>query len=264
MKAATFGFLALALASAASAAVGCGARASLGDEYDGSLNSGGNPAGSAGPGGPTGVGGAGPTAGAGPTGGTASQGAGGAGSAAQGAGGASTGGSATTGPSGGPTSSGAGGGQICQDLGDSCTECLSVDCPQAYCACYANAACFDLIECTNACNGSDACEQACMSAHQGGIADLYVLSDCAAEQCPNVCEGGEDLEPCGECLAESCDDELNACLGQLECLALYDCLNGCEPIQITCQKQCYMDHGAGAMKLEDLFDCAEVECGGSC
>jgi hypothetical protein len=243
---------------------GCGARASLDTNEDGSLNAGGGP--SSGPSTGNGAGAGSPTSGNGAGAGSPTSGSGVTGSAAQGAGGASGGSQSTSGQtgSGGPSGSSGSGGEICPSLGDQCSECISFSCADAWCECFENPECFDLLECTNACNGDEACEQACLTAHQGGISDVYGISDCAAEQCQGPCDGGEDLEPCAECLVESCEDELNACLGDPDCLALYDCLSGCEPIQLSCQKQCYMDHGAGTPKLEDLFDCAAVECDGTC
>jgi hypothetical protein len=141
---------------------------------------------------------------------------------------------------------------------------MSVGCPEIWCGCSQNPECIALIQCSNGCNGDDACVQACMVAHEEGIADLYLLSDCAATVCNPVCGGGQDITPCTECLAMDCEDELNACLGDPECLALYDCLDGCEPIDLACQQACYDAHGAGVPPLQDLLECAADQCAGEC
>ncbi|MCC6551914.1 MAG: hypothetical protein IT372_02685 [Polyangiaceae bacterium] len=222
---------------------GCGAREPLDDlAYDDGTGGAGAGTGTGGAGAGTGTGGAG-----------AGTGTGGAGA-----------GTGTGGAGAGTGTGGAGGGVVCPDFGDPCTGCASASCPEIYCDCYNNPDCLALFQCSSGCDGDQACVQACMTAHQDGIAAAYLLSDCAATICDASCAGGDELQPCSYCLAESCDDEMNACLADPECVALYNCLDGCAPVDLACQQGCYDAHGAGVPKLQDLLECAYSVCDGPC
>src|SRR6185503_3208324 len=96
-------------------------------------------------------------------------------------------------------------------FGDPCTECLSDACPATFCGCFQNSECIGLIQCNNGCQGDPACTQDCFTQHQDGIADLYLLSDCAGTSCQNECPGNDPLDPCTKCILEDCEDEWNAC-----------------------------------------------------
>ncbi|MDI3282005.1 hypothetical protein [Polyangium sp. 15x6] len=93
-----------------------------------------------------------------------------------------------------------------------------------------------------------------------GAADVYALSSCGGTACPNECPGSEPLDPCSQCMVETCDDELNGCLANAACITLYNCLDGCGDLDLTCQQGCYQDHGAGVPKLELLLQCTQTNC----
>jgi hypothetical protein len=240
--------------------VGCGARADLDDVL-----------GDAG-----GSGAAGASSGAGAGSGSGAQGSGGVttGSQSSGSGAASTGsGAASTGSQstgvGGSSSTASGGsggvgGETCPSFDTNCTVCLSEACPDIWCNCFENSECFALFDCFGECNGGEACQQQCLAAHQEGIADVLLVSDCAATTCDGSCPWGNDVPPCGECIYESCEDEVNACFAQPSCLLLFDCLTGCGPVGLTCQEQCYQDFGAGTALLQAVLECSVDECDGAC
>ncbi|MBK9258379.1 MAG: hypothetical protein IPM54_00920 [Polyangiaceae bacterium] len=158
------------------------------------------------------------------------------------------------------SSSSSSGGVICPGFGDECTECLSLQCADIYCACYNNPHCFQLNGCVNGCNGDEVCEQQCYSMYPTGASDLYALSSCGGHNCPVECPGTQPLEPCSECMVETCGDELDACLAFAPCLGLYNCLGGCGSLDLVCQQQCYSSFGDGAQTLQVLLGCTEKQC----
>jgi len=168
-----------------------------------------------------------------------------------------------SGSASGPGSSGSGGGELCPGFGDVCTECLSGACPSTYCTCYENDECLALIECVDACS-SDACQQACFSAHPNGISDLYLLTDCAATSCDSECPGNAVVDPCTKCIFEDCSSEMNACLADPECLELYTCLSDCGDVDLICQKGCYAAHGGAVAELQAVLQCSATSCPGPC
>lgn len=103
-----------------------------------------------------------------------------------------------------------------------------------------------------------------MVEHGDGISDFYLLTDCAATICDAACPGNNDLDPCSECIFESCDDESDACLGDPACLDLYICLSGCGGVDLACQQGCYAAHGSGVPKLQILLECVESACPDAC
>ena len=204
------------------------------------------------------------TGGAGGAGAGSSSGAGASSSSVQGSGG--TGVTVGTGGAGaGATgSTGSGGGMICPGFGDPCTSCLSAACPAIFCSCSNNADCLALSACLNNCGGASDCAQACQTAHENGIADLYALSGCAGASCPSECPGNDPLDPCIECVLDTCPMALSACLADAECVALYHCLGGCGEVDLVCQQGCYAQHGAGTVKLTALLQCEKAPCGSAC
>jgi hypothetical protein len=193
----------------------------------------------------------------------------GVGTSASGAGGAGTTngsgpGNTVTAVASGPGAGAGGASVICPDFGSDCTECLSTDCPAVYCECYNNPDCFALAACFDSCNDDEGCNQLCMATHEGGIADLYLLSDCASTVCPFQCPGNNDLPLCTECIFESCEDEMNACLAEAECLVLYNCLDACGNVDLGCQQDCYAAHGGGVPSLQKVLECMENLCPNEC
>ncbi|MDI1444275.1 hypothetical protein [Polyangium sp. 6x1] len=170
------------------------------------------------------------------------------------------GGVGASGSGAGSSVSSGSGGMICPSFGDPCTSCLSVSCSAVYCDCHENPDCFQLITCTNQCGGDDACEQTCHASFPNGAADVYALSSCGGASCPSECPNTEPLDPCSQCMVETCDDELNGCLADAPCIALYSCLQDCADLDLTCQKACYEDHGAGVPKLEIRLPCVQTSC----
>jgi hypothetical protein len=170
-----------------------------------------------------------------------------------------------TGSTGSMTGSTGTGGMICPSFGDPCTDCAANNCPDVWCGCVNNVECTDLFACFAPCMGNAACEQACLTAHSGGISAAVLVGGCAGTTCSGVCDwGNSGFTPCEECIYTDCAAEMNACLAAPACSALYACLGGCAPIDLSCQQQCYLDFAGGVQLLEDALQCIADQCQGSC
>ncbi len=199
--------------------------------------------------------------------------------AANGVGGTSSGGltpSAGPGSGAGGPGSGAGGpgsGQagvggsemICAPLGDPCTECISQSCAGDWCDCQGNTECMSLFNCFGSCNGDEACNQTCMTQNEGGISNVLLVSGCAGTVCDASCWwGADDFTPCQECIYKDCGTEMNSCLAQPDCSKLWDCLQQCPPLALSCHQECYSDFPNGVKALETLLQCSSVACKDDC
>jgi hypothetical protein len=180
------------------------------------------------------------------------------------------GGSSTSGPGGGgnaTTASGTTTGPdpvICQAV-NPCTECVATACPEVWCGCTENSECGAIFGCFSQCNGESACIQGCLGAHPEGISDSLLVSDCATQQCSAACPGAStELTPCEQCLYGQCDEAMNACLSEPDCIGLLQCFDGCQPSQLSCQQACYDAYPNGAMPLEDVIGCSDTQCPMAC
>lgn len=174
-------------------------------------------------------------------------------------------GTTTTGTTTSTTSTGAGGGvPACDGLGDACTGCMSGACPAAWCGCAENPDCIALLQCAGGCKGDPDCAQQCYATWQDGIAAAVLVSDCAGTSCNAECKWGQPIGDCQTCIVTDCAPEYDACIGDGECLALYQCLTGCDPGSVVCQQGCYDQHGDGVPHLQALLDCSKASCTGVC
>ncbi|HTJ82925.1 MAG TPA: hypothetical protein VL400_14490 [Polyangiaceae bacterium] len=192
----------------------------------------------------------------------ADDGEGGAGGTSVNVGPGSTGsGPGSTGSGPGSSSSGT---MVCA-AGDACTQCIASSCSDVWCSCVNNPECFALYSCVGDCGGDQGCATDCYTAHSAGLSDAALVADCAATACDGSCNwGGEPLDPCQKCLYTDCADEMNACIGNTECVAVWQCLQGCGPTQLSCHQACYDAHPSGVMPLEDLFSCSTNSCPDTC
>jgi hypothetical protein len=205
--------------------------------------------------------------------------AGSGGSGAAGAGGAGAGGAGGMGGMGGSGLGGMGGStggmggaggaggtqEICRSFGDPCTSCASVNCPEIWCGCQQNPECLSLFNCFGMCMGDPGCQSDCLASHENGISDVLLVSGCAGTTCDASCQfGNPDFTPCQECAFSSCGTEWNACLATADCLSLWQCFQGCEPLDLTCQQDCYASFPDGVELLEDALTCSNAACSDVC
>ncbi len=154
---------------------------------------------------------------------------------------------------------------ICAPLGDPCTGCISQNCAGDWCDCQGNPECLTLFNCFGACNNDEACNQACMTQHQSGISNVLLVSGCAGTVCDSSCAWGDDeFTECQECIYQDCASEMNACLAAPDCTKLWDCFQGCPPLALSCNQQCYNDFPKGVATLETLLQCTVVACEDPC
>jgi len=163
---------------------------------------------------------------------------------------------------GGNGQGGEGGTMTCPGLGDECTNCLSAECQQTYCACFNNSECVQLAQCLQACDaGDDACQQACLEDHPEGIGDSLLVSDCTAANCNAECPGaGQELTPCVECLLTQCSMQMDACFADPECLELITCVQACALDDEPCQQGCAAANPGGIGEAQVVFECADDQC----
>jgi hypothetical protein len=89
----------------------------------------------------------------------------------------------TAGPDGG-------GPKVCggADMTGACGTCLNTSCCDAWAACGGDDECIAIFDCTNTCNGDDACFTQCESDHPNGTANEQALLVCLAGSCTTACQ----------------------------------------------------------------------------
>ena len=175
-------------------------------------------------------------------------------------------GSAVGGSSSGTMSGSTGTGTMtCPPFMDACTNCASVNCPEIWCGCVNNPDCLGLFQCFAGCMQDETCEQGCLTTYENGISAAALVSGCAGTTCSSVCSwGNPGFDPCEECIYTDCATEMNACLAMPDCGLLYQCLTACDPLQLTCQQQCYLDYPGGVQLLETALQCIAGQCQMEC
>ena len=193
-------------------------------------------------------------------------GTGGSGTAGTGSTGTGTGGTGAAGGTGGSGASAGTGGtggtvEICADLDDPCTECISLDCPASWCGCTDNPECFALFDCYGGCLGLPGCQEQCLQLHADGISSVGLVSGCAGTTCSHVCTWGEpDFDDCAACAYQDCSAEVNACLADPPCNELRRCFRDCGHLDLVCQQQCYADYPDGVVLLQSMWQCLDDLC----
>lgn len=214
----------------------------------------------------TGSGGAGGAGGA-----VASTGVGGAGGESTATTTASTGGAGGAGGTGAATSTtgaggmGQGGAPACEAPGDPCNDCMFAQCNTTFCDCVASPGCSAIAACLDGCAAGDsACSQGCIDAQPSGVAEIALIGDCAATTCAASCNNPAPVDPCQVCLASHCEVELEACLADVECVALIACVSACLPGDQACVQTCGFQHLGGVQEGQSLGNCSTASCSVEC
>jgi hypothetical protein len=112
--------------------------------------------------------------------------------------------------------------------------------------------------------------------HSGGVTDYVQILDClfcqecrntcqATTGCPASCESG-DCTACQNCAFGAgglCEDDLDICLANPECLALDMCYGGCS--DQTCYDNCSIMHSDGIADWNAIYLCGICqECPNDC
>lgn len=108
--------------------------------------------------------------------------------------------------------------------------------------------------CQPMCSFDDDCNSGCCAQTQQG--SLV----CAAQQ---YCSSGgsQDSDECGQCAADYCTDEYDAC--DQACLAVARCVSNCNGNQ-TCVKSCTQPSIPGVAQLAALLRCIDAVCSSEC
>lgn len=178
-----------------------------------------------------------------------------------------TGQGGSTGGQGGNAGAGGQGGAepTCPSAGDVCTQCLSEQCGAVYCACYEEIHCGGYLQCLGTCMmGDTACYQNCAAVHAPGISAAVLTADCAATTCDASCDFGQALNDCQKCLYTQCDQEMNACIADAECIALIQCIQMCAPGDMACGQACVGQHPDGLPEAQAVRDCRIQNCTDVC
>ena len=94
---------------------------------------------------------------------------------------------------------------------------------------------------------------------------MLLVSGCAGTDCDGSCSWGtEEFGECEECIYKDCAAEMNACLSTPSCGQLYECFEGCAPLELSCHQNCYQQYSEGVAKLETLLQCSTNLCENAC
>jgi hypothetical protein len=80
------------------------------------------------------------------------------------------------------------------------------------------------------------------------------------------CDQIGDCQACAQCAAENeCPAQYDACVNDMECVALIQCFEDCNNQPDQCYEQCAMMYPAGYQLYYELVDCAVCQsCPQSC
>lgn len=73
----------------------------------------------------------------------------------------------------------------------------------------------------------------------------------------------DDTDACDICAAGKCCTQYNACAGDTECTALYECLTGCSGDE-TCRNNCATQHPNGVDGINNFASCVDSSCATEC
>jgi hypothetical protein len=151
-------------------------------------------------------------------------------------------------------------------LGDPCSDCTAQNCAAAYCACYNDPSCGDLVKCLQPCAAGDMnCQQMCFSSNMGAISEASLLDSCAAMSCASQCPGTTALGPCDVCLFEKCAPQMNTCIADPDCASILYCVEMCSPNDCGCELNCYENSCSTQAQNEvmDVDNCLMSSCSGA-
>ena len=78
----------------------------------------------------------------------------------------------------------------------------------------------------------------------------------------DVCDAGQCVSECTQCMETECAWEVSACDSNWECPALMQCLSGCG--SDSCMETCLYSYYDGADALLNLLECMDEDCSWEC
>jgi hypothetical protein len=102
--------------------------------------------------------------------------------------------------------------------------------------------------------------------HPAGQQAFDAIEACDLAQCTVECgsggSGGGTGDACEVCVDAKCQPSLNACLGDPDCTAFWDCVDPCQ--DQACEDQCVAQHPSGVVKSDAVDACVEQQCPTEC
>ena len=111
----------------------------------------------------------------------------------------------------------------------------------------------------------DSCVAACNGKFCGeddGCGTKCTACETVGENCDEDTWECADADPCSACVAASCGTEYNACISNVECVLIYQCVGACA--DDACRLACYTDHADGQADYDTVSDCAMTNCPDEC
>jgi hypothetical protein len=150
--------------------------------------------------------------------------------------------------------------------GSACDSCVETQCLAQLAACDSDPDCVAFWGCAEKCS-DEICFDQCVAQHPSGAQKDDAIWQCADQRCTAACGGGGGGGgggdgPCNDCIDTKCAGPLAACESDPECIAFWDCADGC-PDQ-ACFEQCISKHPAGAEKDLAVEQCIDQQCAAAC
>lgn len=125
-------------------------------------------------------------------------------------------------------------------------------------------------DCVAGCNNDASCFDACAQGTGEGRSYYYAFVGCLGTHCAEPCAlqgaatcGGFYGPACGVCVQQSCCEASLACYGDVACVALRLCADGCAG-DATCEQACEAEHAGAVQGYRTLRDCIVAACPDSC
>ena len=139
---------------------------------------------------------------------------------------------------------------------------MAAKCKEIACECYADESCFDVAGCVASCRNPEDphCQQVCLTENADGASLFVLANDCALLSCTVACQVSDDaLSECERCMFRDCDDVVNACLAQLDCVELLGCVGDCAGEE-ACTSGCASEYPESTDELENIAACVADKC----
>jgi hypothetical protein len=142
---------------------------------------------------------------------------------------------------------------------DACWKCEDEGCCDTQADCRNDPDCVALLECMKGCQlGDYACDDACVTSHGDGLAQLGPRLGCIYERCNSECGGNA----CSECIYAHCPTSAVACESSADCWRLRQCVGECDG-NVACVDGCFASH-PDTSAFEMYIFCAMEYCAQAC
>lgn len=142
-----------------------------------------------------------------------------------------------------------------------CWKCEDEKCCDTYTTCKANPACDQFRDCVRDCTDSmDVCTSECAQQVPDGYDDFRIRMACVNIMCMTEC--GESTDPCADCMADKCTNEMADCYEDAACDLLSLCMGACG--DEACFNACRATYPGGEELNSTMLTCATKKCPTHC